>query len=98
MPRIAWVRGNCIQSVAEMSKITLQLKLNEQQAKHYLQWLNSQYDTTMAEVWYSDRYRHVPSGERGPRVLLDLPHLAGICRTRSELKKQLDACVTERAQ
>jgi len=98
MPRSAWVRGNCIPLVAEMSNITIQLKLDEQQAKQYLQWLNSQYDTTMAEVWYSDRYRYVPSGQRAPKVMLDLPHLAGICRTRSELKKQLDACATERAK
>ncbi|TDF86316.1 hypothetical protein [Pseudomonas sp. H9] len=81
-----------------MSNITIQLKLDEQQAKQYLRWLNSQYDNTMAEVWYSDRYRHVPSGQRGPQVLLDLPHLAGICRTRSELKKQLDEFATERAK
>ncbi|WP_433886745.1 hypothetical protein [Pseudomonas vranovensis] len=29
-----------------MSSITIRLKLNEQQAKQYLQWLDSQYDTT----------------------------------------------------
>jgi hypothetical protein len=72
-----------------MSKITIKLELDEQQAKHYLLWLTSQYEVTMADVWYSDRYRHVPSGKRAPRVLEDIPHLAGICRTRTELKKQL---------
>ena len=89
MPRFAWVRGNCIQLVANMSKITIKLELEEQQAERYLQWLNSQYSTTMAEVWHSDRYRHVPSGERGPKVLRDVPHLVGIGRTCRELKKQL---------
>ncbi|QYX51526.1 hypothetical protein K3F44_18215 [Pseudomonas sp. S07E 245] len=72
-----------------MSKITLQIELNEQQAKHYLEWLSSQYNLTMADVWYSDRYRDVPAGERGPKVLADVPHLLGICRTRKELEKQL---------
>lgn len=81
-----------------MSNITIQLELNEQQAKQYLQWLNSQYDTTMADIWYSDRYRNVPSAQRAPKVLQDVPHLAGICRTRSELKKQLGAVAVERAQ
>ena len=81
-----------------MSNITLQLELNQQQAEQYLQWLNSQYDTTMADVWYSDRYRNVPRGQRATKVLQDIPHLAGICRTRSELKKQLGANAVERAQ
>lgn len=89
MPRTAWVRGNCIQLVAEMSKITIQLELDEQQAQQYLQWLNVQFDTTMAEVWYSDRYRDVPSGQRAPQVVRDIPHLLGISRTRRELQKQL---------
>ncbi|MCP3788940.1 hypothetical protein [Pseudomonas sp. N2-11] len=72
-----------------MSKITLQLELDRQQAKHYLLWLNTQFDTTIAEVWYSDRYRDVPVGLRGPRVLRDIPHLVGISRTRRELHRQL---------
>lgn len=97
MPRPAWVRGNCIQLVATMTKITIQLELDEQQAERYLQWLNFQYSTTMAEVWHSDRYRHVPSGERGPKVLRDVPHLVGIGRTCRELKKKL-ACTGERVQ
>ena len=80
-----------------MSNITIQLELNQQQAEQYLLWLNSQYDTTMADVWYSDRYRNVPSAQRAPKVLKDIPHLAGICRTRSELKKQLGANTVERA-
>ncbi|MFB4400498.1 hypothetical protein [Pseudomonas inefficax] len=80
-----------------MSKITLQIELDELQAKHYLQWLCSQYNLTMADVWYSDRYRNVPTGERGPKVLADVPHLQGICRTRKALE-QLLGPVSERAQ
>lgn len=89
MPRSAWVRGNCILPVADMSKITIQLELDEQQAQRYLQWLNSQFDTTMAEVWHSDRYRNVPTGKRGSKVLSDIPYLVGIGRTCRELRKQL---------
>ncbi len=80
-----------------MSKITIQLEFDEQQAKQYLLWLNAQFDTTMAEVWYSDRYRDVPAGVRAPRVVQDIPHLIGISRTRRELQKQLGA-IAERAQ
>jgi hypothetical protein len=72
-----------------MSKITIQLELDEQLAKQYLLWLNAQFDTTMAEVWYSDRYRNVPAGMRAPCVVRDIPHLLGISRTRRELQKQL---------
>lgn len=82
----------------DMSKITLHIELNEQQAKHYLQWLNSQFNLTMADVWYSDRYRDVPTGKRGPKVLADVPHLSGICRTRKALEQQLAAVTAERAQ
>ncbi|MGJ3439602.1 hypothetical protein AAZU54_06325 [Pseudomonas sp. Je.1.5.c] len=81
-----------------MSKITLQFELDVQQAQHYLQWLSSQYNLTMADVWYSDRYRNVPSGQRGPKVLADVPHLLGICRTRKALEEQLSPVVTERVQ
>ncbi|MEB3437886.1 hypothetical protein U8291_12715 [Pseudomonas sp. A2] len=81
-----------------MSKITLQIELDEQQAQHYLQWLSSQYNLTMADVWYSDRYRNVPSGERGPKVLADVPHLLGICRTRKALEAQLGTAATERSR
>lgn len=75
--------------VTNMSKITLKLELDEQQAKDYLLWLNGQYEVTMADIWHSDIYRNVPSGQRAPKVLEDLPFLAGICKTRTELKKQL---------
>ena len=72
-----------------MSKITIQLMFDEQLAKQYLLWLNAQFDTTMAEVWYSDRYRNVPAGMRAPHGGRDIPHLLGISRTRRELQKQL---------
>ena len=81
-----------------MSKINLQIELDEQQAKHYLQWLTSQFNLTMADVWYSDRYRSVPVGKRGPKVLADVPPLSGICRTRKALEQQLAATSPERAQ
>ncbi|MFK0032997.1 hypothetical protein [Pseudomonas monteilii] len=80
-----------------MSKITIQLELDVQQAKHYLLWLNTQFEATMAEVWYSDHYRNVPAGLRAPRVVRDIPHLLGISRTRRELQRQL-AGHGERAQ
>ena len=98
MPRSAWVRGNCIQLVADMSDITIQITLNEQQAQQYLQWLDSQYTLAMSEVWYSDRYRNVPAGERGKQVMADMPHLRGICRTQKALALQLPAAATERSQ
>lgn len=98
MPRTAWVRGNCIQLVAEMSNITIQLTLDEQQAQQYLQWLAGQYAHAMSEVWYSDRYRNVPAGERGRKVLQDLPHLRGISRTHKALEAQLGTAATERSR
>lgn len=94
MPAAAWVRGNCTQLVADMTDINIQVALSPEQAKHYLKWLNSQYSTTMADVWYSDRYRNVPCGERAPHVMRDVPHLAGISRTRRELEK----CLAERSK
>lgn len=96
--RTAWVGEICNLLVAEMSKITIKLELDEQQAQHYLLWLTTQYEVTMADIWYSDRYRNVPSGQRAPKVLEDLPYLAGICKTRSELKKQLVVPTAERPQ
>lgn len=72
-----------------MSNITLHLALDERQARHYLSWLGSQFDAIMAELWFSDRYRDVPCGARGPNVLADHPHLAGIGRTCHALRKQL---------
>ena len=81
-----------------MSKINLQIELDEQQAKHYLQWLDSQYTLALSEVWYSDRYRNVPVGERGKQVMADMPHLRGICRTQKALALQLPSAAAERSQ
>lgn len=81
-----------------MSKISLEIELDAAQAKHYQQWLESQYNLTMADVWYSDRYRNVPAGERGPKVFVDVPHLMGICRTRKALAEKLGPVVVERAK
>ena len=53
--RTAWVGEICNLLVAEMSKITIKLELDEQQAQHYLLWLTSQYEVTMADIWYCDR-------------------------------------------
>ncbi|MGE8327252.1 hypothetical protein [Pseudomonas urmiensis] len=81
-----------------MNKINLHIELSEQQARHFLLWLDSQFNLTMADVWYSDRYRNVPTGERAPKVLADVPHLSGISRARKALEHQLAVTATERAQ
>jgi hypothetical protein len=81
-----------------MSSITIEITLDEQQAKKFQLWLAAQYAHAMADVWYSDRYRSVPTGERGRKVLQDLPHLRGICRTSKALETQLGPLATERAQ
>lgn len=81
-----------------MSKITIQLKLSEQQAKNYLQWRTSQDEATMADLWNSDRYRKAPVGQRGPKVIEDQPFLAGVCCTACEYKKQFDTNALERAR
>lgn len=80
-----------------MSNITFEITLDEQQAKQYQLWLAGQYAHAMAEVWYSDRYRDVPTGERGRKVLQDLPHLRGICRTSKVLADLLGPVKVERA-
>lgn len=95
--RCAWVGGICTLLVAEMNKITIKLEMDEHQAQHYLLWLTTQYEVTLADIWYSDRYQNVPSGQRAPKVLEDMPYLAGLCKTRSELKKQL-VVIAEHAQ
>lgn len=81
-----------------MSKITIQLNLDEHQVKPCPHRLTTQHEVTMAILWYSGHHRKVPTGQRGSKVLLDLPYLAGTCRTRCELKKQLDTSAVERAQ
>lgn len=79
-----------------MSKITIQLKLNEQQSKKYLQWLTNQYEVTMANLWDFYRDRRVPAGQRGSNALPDVPYLAETCRTRGQLKKQIGTNAMER--
>ncbi|MDF0732342.1 hypothetical protein P0Y43_16650 [Pseudomonas entomophila] len=81
-----------------MTDITIEITLSEQQARMYLQWLHCQYTLAMSEVWFSDRYRHVPDGERGRQVLADLPHLRGVCRTHKALQSKLAPTSMERPQ
>ncbi|MCH4878886.1 hypothetical protein EQV97_16025 [Pseudomonas sp. TMW22090] len=81
-----------------MSKITIQLNMDEQQSKKYPHRLSNQYEVTMATLWYSGRYRKVPTGQRSSEVPPDLPYLAATCRTRCEFKKQLDTNSVERAR
>lgn len=73
----------------DMSNITLEIQLDRQQAEAYLRWLVSQYEQAMAECWYDDRYRHTPTGFRGPRILKDHPHIVGIGRSARELHKRM---------
>lgn len=75
--------------VAKMSDLTLSIQLNRIQANAYLRFLVNQYEQAMAACWYSDRYRNVPEGMRGQRVLQDHPHIAGIGRSARELKRLL---------
>jgi hypothetical protein len=75
--------------VTQMTRITVSIELNKTQAEAYLRWLTHQYEQAMAEFWYSDQYRHCPEGFRGPRILEDHPHIAGMSRTLRELKAQL---------
>ncbi|MDA7086528.1 hypothetical protein PH586_09070 [Pseudomonas sp. SA3-5] len=72
-----------------MNDISVSIQLNQSQAEAYLRWLVNQYEQAMAACWYSDRYRYVAEGFRAQRVLADHPHIAGICRSARELRKQL---------
>lgn len=82
-------RGKLRPLVTQMTRFTVTIELNEPQAQAYLRWLTAQYEQAMAEFWYCDQYRHCPEGLRGPRILADHPHIAGINRTLRELKAQL---------
>ncbi len=75
--------------VAFMCDITLEIRLKPAQAKAYLRWLTSQYEQLMAACWFDDKYRYTPQGLRGPKILADHPHIAGLNRTMRELVKQL---------
>ncbi len=74
-----------------MTNVSIQIQLQPQQAEAYLRWLTSQYEQLMAACWYDDKYRYTPAGFRGPRILEDHPHIAGVNRTARELVKQLKA-------
>jgi len=73
------------------TQITVSIQLSPTQAEAYLAWVVRQYELAISEVWYSDRYRHVPEGLRGPAVLRDHPHIAGLNRTARELRRQVAA-------
>jgi hypothetical protein len=73
------------------TQITVSIQLSPTQAEAYLAWVVRQYELAMTEVWYSDRYRKVPEGLRGPAVLRDHPYIAGLNRTARELRKQVRA-------
>ncbi|QGZ31467.1 hypothetical protein [Stutzerimonas stutzeri] len=72
-----------------MCDITLEIRLKPAQAKAYLRWLTSQYEKLMAACWFDDKYRYTPQGLRGPKILADHPHIAGLNRTMRELVKLL---------
>ncbi len=71
--------------------VSIEIQLNASQAEAYLNWLTSQYEQLMAACWYDDRYRYTPAGLRGPRILEDHPHIAGLNRTMRVLVKELKA-------
>ncbi|MGF0336753.1 hypothetical protein [Pseudomonas sp. EggHat1] len=72
-----------------MADVTIEMTLSTHQARAFLRYQLTQYEVLMAEVWHSDKYRTVPEGMRGPRVLQDYPHIAGLHRTIRALRKQL---------
>ncbi|QTS88851.1 hypothetical protein JLK41_12165 [Ectopseudomonas khazarica] len=72
-----------------MADVTIAMTLSTTQARAFLRYQLNQYEVLMAEVWHSDRYRTVPEGMRGPRVLKDYPHIAGLHRSIRALRKQL---------
>ncbi|MHB0819862.1 hypothetical protein ACYCFK_16490 [Stutzerimonas stutzeri] len=74
-----------------MTNLSIEIQLNALQAEAYLRWLTSQYEQLMAACWYDDRYRYTPAGLRGPRILEDHPHIAGLNRTMRVLVKELKA-------
>lgn len=73
------------------TNLFIEIQLNALQAEAYLRWLTSQYEQLMAACWYDDRYRYTPAGLRGPRILEDHPHIAGLNRTMRVLVKELKA-------
>lgn len=73
-----------------MSRITIEIQLDEREAKAYLRWLDSQYEATVDEVRRSNPYSTTPQGERGRLVLNTHPRVAGIDRSRRALRNQLE--------
>lgn len=73
------------------TNLSIEIQLNALQAEAYLRWLTSQYEQLMAACWYDDKYRYTPAGFRGPRILEDHPHIAGLNRTMRVLVKELKA-------
>ena len=73
------------------TNVSIQIQLQPQQADAYLRWLTIQFQLLMTDCWYDDKYRYTPQGLRGPKILEDHPHIAGLNRTRRELLKQLKA-------
>lgn len=74
-----------------MTNVSIEVQLNPAQANAYLRWLTVQFQLLMTDCWYDDKYRYTPQGLRGPKILADHPHIAGLNRTRRELQKQLKA-------
>lgn len=72
-----------------MAEVIIEMTLSVKQARAFLRYQLTQYEVLMAEVWHSDKYRYVPEGMRGPRVLEDHPHIAGLSRSIRALRKQL---------
>lgn len=89
MPAVARAGESCARMVAFMCDITVEIRLKRPQAEAYLRFLTNQYELLMAACWYDDKYRYTPAGFRGPRILEDHPHIAGLNRTMRELVKQL---------
>jgi len=74
-----------------MTNVSIEVQLKPAQAEAYLNWLTIQFQLLMTDCWYDDKYRYTPQGLRGPKILEDHPHIAGLNRTRRELLKQLKA-------
>lgn len=74
-----------------MADVNIEIILSEPQARAFLRYQLAQYEVLMADVWHSDKYRYVPDGLRGQRVLEDHPHIAGLNRSIRALRKQLEA-------
>lgn len=70
-------------------EISINVKVDRQQAESYLHWLVRQYELAMTEFWFDDRYRYTPQGFRAKRIIEDHPHMVGLVRSMRELRTQL---------